>query len=124
MTEGTNVDHPFRSEQGRRAACRSLAAATAEKLTSPVHATIFGAGLSPRRWVVLEVAVLAAITMVLGEVTTRVAAAYAAGCGTVAAALAIALLRHAPKSAASAVAREVRACWCGGPAAAGPPPWT
>jgi deazaflavin-dependent oxidoreductase (nitroreductase family) len=56
MTEGTNVDHPFRSERGRRAACRSLVAATAEKLTSPMHATIFGAGLSPRRWVVLEVA--------------------------------------------------------------------
>ena len=56
MTEGTNVDHPRRSERGRRATYRSLAAATAEKLTSPMHATIFGAGLSPRRWVVLEVA--------------------------------------------------------------------
>ena len=56
MTEGTNLDHPFRSEQGRRATYRSLVAATAEKLTSPMHATIFGAGLSPRRWVVLEVA--------------------------------------------------------------------
>jgi hypothetical protein len=55
MTEGTNTDHPFRSEQGRRATYRSLAAATAEKLTSPMHATIFGAGLSPRRWVVLEI---------------------------------------------------------------------
>ena len=109
MTEGTNTDHPFRSEQGRRATYRSLAAATAEKLTSPMHATIFGAGLSPRRWVVLEVAVFAAITMAPGEVTTRVAAAYAAGCGTVAAALAIALPRHAPKPAASAVAGEVRA---------------
>ena len=109
MTEGPNVDHPFRSGQGRRAAYRSLVAATAEKLTSPVHATIFGAGLSPRRWMVLEVAVLAAITMAPGEVTTWVVAAYAAGCGTVAAALAIALLRHAPKPAASAVAREVRA---------------
>ena len=54
------------------------------------------------------VAVLAAITLTPGEVTTRVAA-YAAGCGMVAAALAIALLRHAPKPAASAVAREVRA---------------
>ena len=56
MTEGTNVDHPRRSERGPRATYRSLAAATAEKLTSPMHATIFGAGLSPRRWVVLEVA--------------------------------------------------------------------
>jgi hypothetical protein len=67
MTEGTNADHPFRSERGRRATYRGLAAATAEKLTSPVHAAIFGAGL------------------------------------------AIALLRHAPRPAASAVAREVRA---------------
>ena len=108
MTGGTNVDHPFRSEQGRRATDRSLVAATAEKLTSSMHATIVGAGLSPRRWVVLEAAVLAAIIMAPGEVTTRVAA-YAAGCGMVAAALAIALLRHAPKPAASAVAREVRA---------------
>jgi len=57
----------------------------------------------------LEAAVLAAITMAPGEVTTRVVAAYAAGCGTVATALAIALPRHAPKPAASAVAREVRA---------------
>jgi O-antigen/teichoic acid export membrane protein len=55
------------------------------------------------------VAVLAAITVAPGEVTTRVVAAYAAGCGTVAAALVIALLRHAPKPAGSAVAREVRA---------------
>ena len=109
MTEGTNVDHPRRSERGRRATYRSLAAATAEKLTSPMHAAIFGAGLSPRRWAVLEAAVLAAITMAPGEVTTRVVAACAAGCGTVAAALAIALLRHALKPAASAVAREVRA---------------
>jgi len=62
MTEGANVDHPFRSGQGRWTTYRSL-----------------------------------------------VVAAYAAGCGTVAAALAIALLRHAPKPAASAVAREVRA---------------
>ena len=74
-----------------------------------MHATIVGAGLSPRRWVVLEAAVLAAITMAPGEVTTRVVAAYAAGCGTVAAALAIALLRHAPKPTASAGARKVRA---------------
>ena len=109
MTGGTNLDHPFRSEQGRRAACRSLVAATAGKLTSPMHATIFGAGLSPRRWVVLEAAVLAAIIMAPGEVTTRVVAAYTAGCGMVAAALAIALLRHGPKPAASAVATEVRA---------------
>ena len=109
MTGGANVDHPFRSEQGRRATYRGLAAATAGKLTSPMHAAIFGAGLSPRRWAVLEVAVLAAITMAPGEVTTRVVAAYPAGCGTVAAALAITLLRHAPKPAASAVAREVRA---------------
>ena len=56
MTGGANVDHPFRSGRGRRATYRSLAAATAEKLTSPMHAAIFGAGLSPRRWVVLEVA--------------------------------------------------------------------
>ena len=55
MTEGTKVDHPFRSEQGRRAAYHSLVAATAEKLTSPMHATILGAGLSPRRWVATEV---------------------------------------------------------------------
>jgi O-antigen/teichoic acid export membrane protein len=55
------------------------------------------------------VAVLAAITVAPGEVTTRVVAAYAAGCGTVAAALVIALLRHAPKPAGSGVAREVRA---------------
>jgi O-antigen/teichoic acid export membrane protein len=55
------------------------------------------------------VAVLAAITVAPGEVTTRVVAAYAAGCGTVAVALVIALLRHAPKPAGSAVAREVRA---------------
>ena len=55
MTGGTNVDHPFRSEQGRRAADRSLVAATAGKLTCPMHATIFGAGLSPRRWVATEV---------------------------------------------------------------------
>ena len=109
MTGGTKMDHPFRSEQGRRATYRSLVAATAEKLTSSMHATIVGAGLSPRRWVVLEAAVLAAITMAPGEVTTRVVAAYPAGCGTVAAALAITLLRHAPKPAASAVAREVRA---------------
>ena len=109
MTEGTNLDHPVRSEQGRRATYRGLVAATAEKLTSPMHATIFGAGLSPRRWVVLEVAVLAAITMAPGEVTTRVVAAYTAGWGMVAAALAIALLRQGPKPAASAVATEVRA---------------
>ena len=109
MTEGPDVDHPFRSGQGRRATYRSLVAATAEKLTSSMHATIVGAGLSPRRWVVLEAAVLAAIIMAPGEVTTRVVAAYTAGCGMVAAALAIALLRHGPKPAASAVATEVRA---------------
>ena len=74
MTEGPDVDHPFRSGQGRRATYRSLVAATAEKLTSSMHATIVGAGLSPRRWVVLEAAVLAAITMAPGEVTTRVVA--------------------------------------------------
>jgi deazaflavin-dependent oxidoreductase (nitroreductase family) len=33
-----------------------MLAAAAERFTSPMHATIFGAGLSPRRWVVLEVA--------------------------------------------------------------------
>jgi len=51
------------------------------------------------------VTVLAVITMAPGEVTTRVVAAYAAGCGTVAVALAIVLLRHSPKPAAT----EVRA---------------
>jgi O-antigen/teichoic acid export membrane protein len=51
------------------------------------------------------VTVLAVITMAPGEVTTRVVAAYAAGCGTVAVALAIVLLRHSPKPAAM----EVRA---------------
>jgi hypothetical protein len=72
-----------------------------------MHAAIVGAGLSPRRWVVVEAAVLAAITMASGEATTRVVAACAAGRGTVAAALAIALLRHAPRPAASAIAGEV-----------------
>ena len=109
MTGGANVDHPCRSERGRRATWRGTLAATAGKLTSPMHAAIVGAGLSPRRWVVLEAAVLAAIIMAPGEVTTRVVAAYTAGCGMVAAALAIALLRHGPKPAASAVATEVRA---------------
>jgi len=55
------------------------------------------------------VTVLAVITLIPGEVTTRVVAAYAAGCGTVAAALAIALLRHAPKPARNARTREVPA---------------
>ena len=56
MTQEMNDEVPFRSEQGRRAAYRGILAATAERVTSPMHATIFGAGLSPRRWVVLEVA--------------------------------------------------------------------
>jgi O-antigen/teichoic acid export membrane protein len=55
------------------------------------------------------VIVLAVITLAPGEVTTRVVAAYAAGCGTVAVALAIVLLRHAPKPAGRTVAREVQA---------------
>jgi O-antigen/teichoic acid export membrane protein len=54
------------------------------------------------------VTVLAVITMAPGEVTTRVVAAYAAGCGTVAVALAVVLLRHSPKPVRSATAREVR----------------
>jgi O-antigen/teichoic acid export membrane protein len=54
------------------------------------------------------VAVLAVITMAPGAVTMRVVAAYAAGCGTVAAAMAIVLLRHAPKPAGWALARVVR----------------
>jgi O-antigen/teichoic acid export membrane protein len=57
---------------------------------------------------VAGVAVLGVITLAPGEVTTRVVAAYAAGCGTVVAALAFVLARHAPKAAGS-VAREVRA---------------
>ena len=56
MTQGMNEDHPFRSDPGQRVTYHGRLAATAEKLTSPMHATIFGAGLSPRRWVVLEVA--------------------------------------------------------------------
>jgi O-antigen/teichoic acid export membrane protein len=55
------------------------------------------------------VTVLAVITVAPGEVTTRVVAAYAAGCATVAAALAVVLLRHAPRPAGTAVAGEVRA---------------
>jgi len=55
------------------------------------------------------VTVLAVITLAPGEVTTRVVAAYAAGCATVAAALAFALLRHAPKPAGSTMTREVPA---------------
>jgi hypothetical protein len=43
------------------------------------------------------VTVLAVITTLPGEVTMRVVAAYAAGCGTVAAALAAVLIRHSPK---------------------------
>ena len=57
---------------------------------------------------VAGVAVLGVITMAPGEVTMRVVAAYAAGCGTVAAVLAFVLARGAPKPAGSA-AREVRA---------------
>ena len=56
MTQGMNDEVPFRSDQGRRAAYGGMLAAAAERFTSPMHATIFGAGLSPRRWVVLEVA--------------------------------------------------------------------
>jgi O-antigen/teichoic acid export membrane protein len=55
------------------------------------------------------VIVLAVITLGPGEVTTRVVAAYAAGCGTVAAALALVLLRNSPKPTATTMAREVRA---------------
>ena len=55
------------------------------------------------------VTVLAVITLAPGEVTTRVVAAYAAGCATVAAALAIVLLRRAPKPARRTVTREVPA---------------
>lgn len=54
------------------------------------------------------VTVLAVITIVPGEVTTRVVAAYGLGCGTVAAALAIVLIRH-PAAAGRGAAREVRA---------------
>jgi O-antigen/teichoic acid export membrane protein len=54
------------------------------------------------------VTVLAVITTAPGEVTMRAVAAYAAGCGTVAAVLAIVLLRHAPKPVARGMAREVR----------------
>ena len=57
---------------------------------------------------VAGVTVLGVITMAPGEVTTRVVAAYAAGCGTVVAALAFVLARYAPKAAGS-IAREVRA---------------
>ena len=56
MTGGMNEDHPFRSDPGQRVTYHGRLATTAEKFTSPMHATIFGAGLSPRRWVVLEVA--------------------------------------------------------------------
>jgi O-antigen/teichoic acid export membrane protein len=55
------------------------------------------------------VTVLAVITMAPGGVTMRVVAAYAAGCGTVAAVLAIVLLRQAPRPAGRVIAREVRA---------------
>ena len=40
---------------------------------------------------------LAVVTALPGEVTTRVVAAYALGSGAVAAALAIVLIRHAPR---------------------------
>jgi O-antigen/teichoic acid export membrane protein len=46
------------------------------------------------------VAVLAVVTALPGEVTARVVAAYALGSGTVAAALAVVLIRHAPRPAA------------------------
>jgi O-antigen/teichoic acid export membrane protein len=55
------------------------------------------------------VAVLALITALPGEVTARVVAAYALGSGTVAAALAIALIRHAPRPAGSTAGGRVRA---------------
>jgi O-antigen/teichoic acid export membrane protein len=54
------------------------------------------------------VTVLAVITVIPGEVTTRVVAAYALGCGTVATALAVVLIRH-PAGADGGAAREVRA---------------
>jgi O-antigen/teichoic acid export membrane protein len=55
------------------------------------------------------VSVLAAITLAPGEVTARVVAAYAAGCATVAATLAIVLLRHSPRPAGDATPGEVQA---------------
>ena len=48
MQPGTSENHPVRSDQRRRATVRSNVAAAAEKFTAPMHATIFGAGLSPR----------------------------------------------------------------------------
>jgi deazaflavin-dependent oxidoreductase (nitroreductase family) len=56
MKAGTSEDQPVRTDQRRRATVRSNLAAAAEKFTAPMHAMIFGAGLSPSRWVVLEVA--------------------------------------------------------------------
>ena len=55
------------------------------------------------------VAVLAAITALPGPVTMRVVAAYALGSGTVAAALAFVLLRHAPRPDRGTPPAEVRA---------------
>jgi len=52
----TSDDHPVRTDQRRQATVRGNLAAAAERFTSPMHAAIFGAGVSPRRWVVLEVA--------------------------------------------------------------------
>lgn len=49
---------------------------------------------------VCGVAVLAVVTALPGEVTARVVAAYALGSGIVAAALAVVLIRHAPRPAA------------------------
>ena len=56
MRAATSEQHPAGSDHRRRATVGGNLAAAAEKLTAPMHATIFGAGLSPRRWVVLEVA--------------------------------------------------------------------
>jgi deazaflavin-dependent oxidoreductase (nitroreductase family) len=56
MQTGTSEDHPVRTDQRRRVTVRGNLASRAERFTAPMHVTIFGAGLSPRRWVVLEVA--------------------------------------------------------------------
>jgi hypothetical protein len=56
---------------------------------------------------VCGVAVLAVITALPGPVTMRVVAAYTLGSGMVAAALAVVLLRHAPRPGRNA-AGEVR----------------
>jgi O-antigen/teichoic acid export membrane protein len=55
------------------------------------------------------VTVLAIITIVPGEVTMRVVAAYAVGCAAVAASLAVVLIRHPVGAGRRGAAREVRA---------------